>query len=99
MVAGAVAVPATLAIIGFAPAGIAAGKYLARSFLQSPLTKTCTGSIAAGIQSGIGASTTNQITLHELTKEFDRKRCGWKSLRNSAVCWYCATRHWIDGFS
>jgi len=36
IVGGAVAVPVTLAIVGFAPAGIAAG------------------SIAAGIQSGIG---------------------------------------------
>ena len=33
VVAGAVAVPATLAIVGFAPAGIAAGKYLTRSSL------------------------------------------------------------------
>ena len=59
MVAGAVAVPATLAIVGFAPAGIAAGEYLTCSSLQPSLMKACTGSIAAGIHSGIGDSTTS----------------------------------------
>ena len=56
--AGALVVPTTLAIIGFAPAGIAAGEYLTRSALYPSLTKiSLTGSIAAGIHSGIGAST------------------------------------------
>lgn len=34
IVGGAVAVPAALAIVGFAPAGVAAGKYLSCSFLS-----------------------------------------------------------------
>jgi len=55
-VAGAVAVPAVLAIAGFAPAGIAAGEYLNRSSLYPLFMTILTGSIAAGIQSGIGAS-------------------------------------------
>ena len=36
-----------------------------------------------------------QITIQELMEEFDRKCCGWDSLRRSAVCRNCATRHWF----
>jgi len=57
-VAGAVAVPAVIAIVGFAPAGIAAGEYLNHSSLYPLLMTIFTGSIAAGIHSGIAASTT-----------------------------------------
>jgi len=56
-VAGAVAVPAVMAIAGFAPAGIAAGEYLNHSSPYPLLMTIFAGSIAAGIHGGIGAST------------------------------------------
>lgn len=57
--------------------------------------KMFTGSLAAGLQSGIGTSTAGFVNLLELTLKLDRKRRGWVSLRSSAVCWNRTTCHWF----